>query len=233
MLPSLLGRVQQLFEFIHSQPLPQQLVAYLSENFCPMGEAAAVAVSRLHEDGRVICELADGFKFNDRLVGSTSSILSDRPGSETLMKLKMLILTDIDIENKYQDFIKQDFMEGFKSAILIPIGNRKIYGLALQIRAKEIDGFEEYAECVQSLITFYESFVSSSRESKSMDRPISASKELTKRQELIVQLIKRGKTNQIIALELGYSESLIRQETIIIYRKLGISGRKDLISEKV
>jgi len=27
---------------------------------------------------------------------------------------------------------------------------------------------------------------------------------------------------------MGYSESLIRQETIVIYQKLGIDGRKDI-----
>lgn len=44
-------------------------------------------------------------------------------------------------------------------------------------------------------------------------------------------MIKEQKTNAAIASELGYSESLIRQETIIIYRKLGVSGRKDLLPE--
>ncbi|MEY3318245.1 MAG: Bacterial regulatory protein luxR family, partial [Actinomycetota bacterium] len=42
-------------------------------------------------------------------------------------------------------------------------------------------------------------------------------------------MIKSGSTNQEIASRMGYSESLIRQETIIIYRKLGISGRRDLL----
>ncbi len=231
MLPSLLSRVQQLCEFIHSKPSPAQVVGYLSENFCPMGETTAVAVSRLHDDGRVICEQADGFQFNDQLIGSTSSILSDRPGSESLMRLKLLILTKEDVETKYPDFIKQDFMEGFESALLIPIPTRKIYGLALQVKVKEIEGFEEYAACVQSFISIYESFLSDSKESGAINRSIPASKKLTPRQELIVRLIKESKTNQAIALELGYSESLIRQETIIIYRKLGIQGRKDLISE--
>jgi DNA-binding CsgD family transcriptional regulator len=41
-------------------------------------------------------------------------------------------------------------------------------------------------------------------------------------------MIKDGKTNAHIAAQLGYSESLVRQETIIIYRKLGVGGRKEL-----
>jgi DNA-binding CsgD family transcriptional regulator len=41
-------------------------------------------------------------------------------------------------------------------------------------------------------------------------------------------MIQAGHTNQLIAVRMGYSESLIRQETISIYRKLKISGRRDL-----
>jgi DNA-binding NarL/FixJ family response regulator len=60
--------------------------------------------------------------------------------------------------------------------------------------------------------------------------PVSADKkrELSERQKVILDLIEHGKTNNIIARELGFSESLIRQETISIYKKLGIQGRKNL-----
>ena len=37
---------------------------------------------------------------------------------------------------------------------------------------------------------------------------------------------ERGFNNAQIGLELGYSESLIRQETVAIYRKLQVTGRK-------
>lgn len=54
---------------------------------------------------------------------------------------------------------------------------------------------------------------------------------LTSRQNTILQGIKHGDTNSTIALDIGYSESLIRQETIDIFKKLGVSGRKALISK--
>lgn len=50
---------------------------------------------------------------------------------------------------------------------------------------------------------------------------------LTERQNLILKLISEGRTNAAIADVLGYSESLIRQETIKIYAKLGCSGRNE------
>ena len=51
--------------------------------------------------------------------------------------------------------------------------------------------------------------------------------ELTERQNLILQMIADGRTNADIADLLGYSESLIRQETIRIYSKLACSGRNE------
>ena len=55
---------------------------------------------------------------------------------------------------------------------------------------------------------------------------------LTHRQDVIVEALKRGKTNKEIAEDLDFSESLIRQETVQIYRKLGVTGRKQLTAEK-
>lgn len=57
--------------------------------------------------------------------------------------------------------------------------------------------------------------------------PSEFEKPLTERQNLILKLIAEGRTNAAIADVLGYSESLIRQETIKIYGKLGCSGRNE------
>lgn len=53
---------------------------------------------------------------------------------------------------------------------------------------------------------------------------------MTERQEVILKLISEGRTNGDIADVLGYSESLIRQETIRIYAILGCSGRAEAAS---
>jgi DNA-binding CsgD family transcriptional regulator len=51
---------------------------------------------------------------------------------------------------------------------------------------------------------------------------------LTVRQWEILAGIRAGKTNAEVSEDLGFSESLIRQETVQIYRKLGVSGRKEI-----
>lgn len=53
----------------------------------------------------------------------------------------------------------------------------------------------------------------------------SSPEELTARQRTILQLIAEGKTNAEIAKELILSESSIRQETVRIYKSLGVGTR--------
>jgi DNA-binding NarL/FixJ family response regulator len=56
---------------------------------------------------------------------------------------------------------------------------------------------------------------------------------LTSRQWIIAQAMQRGLTNPAIAEELGFSESLVRQESMRIYQKLKIKGRKELIEGEI
>ena len=58
-----------------------------------------------------------------------------------------------------------------------------------------------------------------------LDTPLET--QLSERQDLILKLLSEGRTNGDIADILGYSESLIRQETIRIYAALGCSGRAE------
>lgn len=57
-------------------------------------------------------------------------------------------------------------------------------------------------------------------------------KELTSRQKIIMAELLHGDTNATIAESLNFSASLIRQETMEIYRKLGVSGRKELLERE-
>ncbi len=54
-------------------------------------------------------------------------------------------------------------------------------------------------------------------------------KTLTKRQKVILELIEKGMTNSEIAERIGYSTSLVRQETVQIYSVLQVTGRGQII----
>jgi len=51
--------------------------------------------------------------------------------------------------------------------------------------------------------------------------------DLTPRQRIIFEMMLAGSTNNEIAQAIGYSESLVKAETVIIFKTFDISGRKD------
>lgn len=83
------------------------------------------------------------------------------------------------------------------------------------------------AECLRSILAFWE-LINGNTSTKHIPPLQMQNRELTSRQARILELIKEDRTNASIATILGYSESLIRQETIIIYKKPGIDGRREL-----
>jgi DNA-binding CsgD family transcriptional regulator len=125
----------------------------------------------------------------------------------------------------------------WKCTILMAISPRHIASLTLHTMASDNVNDVNYFNAIRSMLSL---FMKSHKEQvvKSSDGKLAVTTEsqeretnstrLTERQEIILRMIELGDTNNTIAERMGYSESLIRQETIAIYRKLGISGRKDL-----
>jgi DNA-binding NarL/FixJ family response regulator len=52
---------------------------------------------------------------------------------------------------------------------------------------------------------------------------------LTERQNRILHLMAKGLTNSQIAKRVGFSESTVRQETMVIYRFFGVGGRREAV----
>jgi DNA-binding NarL/FixJ family response regulator len=86
------------------------------------------------------------------------------------------------------------------------------------------DGDELFYQNLQSLMQIYFSKIGK----VSLEVGDLFGKVLTARQEKILELMRTGLTNEDIATKIGYSSSLVKQETMLIFSKLGISGRRDL-----
>ena len=63
----------------------------------------------------------------------------------------------------------------------------------------------------------------------SATRAAEAPERLSDRQLEILRLIARGMTNPQISHRIGFSESTVRQESMAIYRFLGVNGRRDAV----
>lgn len=110
-------------------------------------------------------------------------------------------------------------------------------GSLLTMTDKGCDESEESKECLESLSLLMNNALNrvikernqgfSTARSNGKVHQSEVQENLSERQEMILRLISEGRTNGDIAELLGYSESLIRQETIRIYAHLGCNGRQE------
>lgn len=133
---------------------------------------------------------------------------------------------------QYRERIGKNDHSKWKSTVLMQIVPDYFAALSTEIRMVEDIDTINYFNAIRSIITLYLRGVTDLQRQRSGSHPLSKESlngvALTERQALILKMMESGDTNLAIAKRLGYSESLIRQETITIYRKMGISGRKEL-----
>ena len=106
-----------------------------------------------------------------------------------------------------------------------------LFGFNFVKDVTRIEGINQYLKCLQSVLGFFEINQANSHLSRRFRDPTKNQEQLSVRQEKILALIRQNKTNSQIANAIGFSESLVKQETMIIYRKLGVEGRNELIAQ--
>jgi DNA-binding CsgD family transcriptional regulator len=114
----------------------------------------------------------------------------------------------------------------WQSCIAVPVLPHGVYFLVNKAKPKKDVEFEPFLRAVGLIMMMYLKRGDSQKKSKDAT---SHGSEMTQRQKIILSYVEKGFTNPQIAQEIGYSESLVRHETIEIYSKLNVSGRKDLI----
>jgi DNA-binding CsgD family transcriptional regulator len=137
-----------------------------------------------------------------------------------------------DFFNNYPQTRSIDNISTDWAALMIfPILPYGIVGMVLDAQPSEDEELSHFARAIGSMLALQLSRIPIYGGSKVKDRKKNGSQgiELTERQKIIHQLMFKGLTNAEIAGEVGYSESLVRQETIQIFRVLGVSGRKEII----
>ncbi len=207
-------------------------MAYLSENFSLEDERCAVGVIQLARDGTLHCVAASGFIEHDPMAARVHDINSFRPTSSSVRDHKLKILSAEEM-SAFLEYLPKADRERWRTGVTIPVGMELTYFVFLKEDATIIDDYFDFISMVAALLTRFESDLVQEKSQKSGNWFRGESKELTERESQIEEFIKQGLTNAQIADKLGYSESLIRQETVSIYRKLGVSGRKELLIEKL
>lgn len=229
MTQSLFQKTQGLIELLAQDPLRTHVVTFLSDALGSNGEPVAVAFLQLSRDGELHVIAHEGFTNFDPSAIPRIHIDSDRAVSEALRHGRLRIFNLEDRRTQASDLPK-DLRDYWQSSVAIPIGLHSLYFLNFREDVTATPEFESFIRCIESLLLMFErEMTPSKRRRKSVwfeEKPNS----LSIRESRILELIRERKTNPEIAKEMGYSESLIRQETVSIYRKLGVSGRKEILA---
>lgn len=189
----------------------------------------SIFVGEVDSSGALIHVSSFGFDNDEIQRWAKLSLALDIPITEAVLKNKCVVVSSpAEFLEKYPVASKlgvEDF--DWKSCIAVPIVPYGVYFLVLQSKPKKDAEFEDFLRAVGHLLS-----LSLRQRTRIQNLQIPAATSpttLSPRQKLVMSLLAKGFTNAQIAQEIGYSESLVRQETIAIYAALKVSGRKELI----
>jgi DNA-binding CsgD family transcriptional regulator len=195
-------------------------------------QSQCIYIGELIETG-VVCTLG-GFGWSSTEYSSFIDlpIQSAYPITDSIRNNEVLLCkNDVDFKLNYPLMYEFPIRDNWVSGIAIPA--YPIGGIALfsSVDLKFAESAQIFYVAIGSLLGLY-----ASRLPKALVAAAITVKEkidlpqipLSDRQLVIAGLLERGFNNAQIGLEIGYSESLIRQETVAIYRKLQVTGRKAL-----
>lgn len=229
----MLVHLRRICDHLSSVATVEEGVQLVAINACYSGSPARLYVGRFHQDLLVSKIGTFGFDSEPGLLSTYESALLPQLISSSIQSNSIVIKEhDFDYQILHRSAVGVDDSPNWKSTILMPLLPSYFAALSLVVDVSEGEDKYEYFDTVRSILNLYLTLKlksSKSQNSVRRDRPDSnRGAILTERQEIILDMVKAGQTNRAIADRLGYSESLIRLETITIYRKLGIEGRRDL-----
>jgi DNA-binding CsgD family transcriptional regulator len=155
------------------------------------------------------------------------------PFTDAVKKDKVILLKKEESLEKYPDLANYDGVpQKWESYLVCPILPHGLIALTLDSTPKIDKHFELLLKTVGAITIYHYSRNQDRYENGNHSpRAKSAKKSgvLTERQTTIMKMMEKGLSNPTIAEQIGYSESLVRQETMEIYTILNLSGRKELI----
>lgn len=231
-------------QFVYWDPTPTELCNFLATRVCPSGELAKVYLGGLEPDGTFKTVASFGYSVESGVENYRAKLDKKIPMADAYLRAETLVYNKSDFFATYPDFKTMDSETPWEAAAFTPtLGRKYVFVFRLQVPFTNLDFATTYFKTISSILSLYrdqgdtdgENLKKRPRlvESETLIRPRSElrGRKLTERQLVILGYIKDGLTNADIADKLKYSESLIRQETVIIYSKLGIAGRRDLLGK--
>jgi DNA-binding CsgD family transcriptional regulator len=209
---------------------------YLVLNIFANMNASAAYAGEITKDGFIAP--VGSFGLPEKTVTGWGSIplTLKAPLTDAVKQDKIILLKREEALEKYPALSGYEGIpEAWESYLVCPTLPHGLIALTLDSSPKLSRETEEFIRTVSSLVSLHHQKDKLRPRTKSNnDNGRSSGKNgaLNERQLLIKNLMEKGFSNPQIASEIGYSESLIRQETMAIFSILNISGRKELLEGK-
>jgi DNA-binding CsgD family transcriptional regulator len=230
-----LNRVSRLAKFLaEGEKSTEQVVKFLVLNTFADLTANTLYLTEIVDDGYL--SPIGSFGFNKSLVAEWGRIplTLHVPITQAVRQDECVIVRSLEDLYAHYPVTKEikNLHTQWVSSISFPMHTLGAVSLTFNQQLAEGEDFFDFIRAIGALLALelsnvpvYKGSKANGGKNKNGNQHI----ELSQRQKIIHQLMFKGFTNAQIAAEVGYSESLVRQETIQIFRVLGVSGRKEII----
>ena len=214
----LLNNVSRFATLLTRTPSPHDLLNTLMRDFLSTQSVTAIEIQMLAPDGSLLMNASVGLEIDGdgtKDVNSLSSLVShsnifrDLEESGSIFDpTHCLTVTSVTLDSSIKGFY--------------------LFQRALSFTPDE--NSSDQVQVFSSLMTIYlSSKLILIPLTKTLTSPATAEQvsKLTARQRLILTGMVEGKTNHELSIDLGFSVSTIRHETMAIYKELGVSDRKE------
>ena len=210
-----------------SNPNAEEICSFLVLRTFRFWNGERAFISFLEHDGTF--RRFDYFGLSDEAMRELGEIkLTDNtPMAEAVRTVDVVVAGQEDIGTKWKKESLLPHEWSNRTLVDVPmIINgipRGVIGLVLATRVEESKEFLAFVKSASSAVVLHCVNALGLKPARIRSRGF----ELTDRQRKILHLMTQGLTNSAIASKLGFSESLIRQETVKIYRELEVANRQE------
>lgn len=218
-----LSKLLGIIQFLSTNPTLIDLTDFLGNHHCPSGEVSRTYFAKIIDKSSVLVETTYGFKESECWPGKIFPCELTRPSGRAVLE-GQIIFEDNTPEYylKYTSLKDEPIAHIWSSQVSIPINPEYMVQFGRYTKLQPED--QLFYQNLQSLLQIYFSKIGK----VSLGIGDLSGKPLTPRQSEILTHMKSGMTNDEIAVAIGYSSSLVKQESMLIFSKLGISGRREL-----
>ena len=228
-----LNLISQLNEYLElKRPSLDELVHFLTVRTLAPWDAERVFIARVDRDGVFRDFSFFGFPF-DNSANWQEVHISDRvPMADAARNGTIVVASEEQIVEVYKTLVDRRSEWIGRTIIDVPIikggVSVGVIGIIFKGETPQDESFLPFLRSLASCIVFA---LDETRRKIAQKRTLGPKNELTDRQKKILEMMSQGLTNAAMAIRLGFSESLVRQETVKIYRNLNVNNRHEA-SEK-